>query len=95
MDETGDSSVLLVARCLVAGLFLWSGIGQASGYDETAVFMLHAGVIGNLLPIAIAVEVGGGLLLIIGFKARFICLGLAGFCVVTALLFHANFADKI
>jgi putative oxidoreductase len=95
MDETGDSSVLLVARCLMAGLFLWSGIGQASGYDETAVFMLHAGVIGHLLPIAIAIEVGGALLLIVGFKARFICLGLAGFCVVTALLFHANFADKV
>jgi len=95
MDETGDSSVLLVARCLMAGLFLWSGIGQASGYDETTVFMLHAGVIGHLLPIAIAIEVGGALLLIVGFKARFICLGLAGFCVVTALLFHANFADKV
>src|SRR5476651_129576 len=61
MDETGDSSVLLVARCLMAGLFLWSGIGQASGYDETTVFMLHAGVIGHLLPIAIAIEVGGAL----------------------------------
>ena len=95
MDETGDSSVLLVARCLMAGLFLWSGIGQASGYDETTVFMLHAGVIGHLLPIAIAIEVGGALLLIVGFKARFMCLGLAGFCVVTALLFHANFADKV
>jgi putative oxidoreductase len=95
MDETSDSSVLLVARCLVAGLFLWSGIGQASGYDETAVFMIHAGAIGFLLPIAIAVEVGGALLLIVGFKARFISLGLASFCVVTALLFHANFADKV
>ena len=95
MDETGDSSVLLVARCLIAALFLWSGIGQASGYDETAVFMIRTGIIGNLVPIAIAIEVGGALLLIVGFKARFICLGLAGFCVVTALLFHANFADKV
>jgi uncharacterized membrane protein YphA (DoxX/SURF4 family) len=34
MDETGDSSVLLVARCLLAGLFLWSGIGKINGYDE-------------------------------------------------------------
>jgi putative oxidoreductase len=95
MDETGDSSVLLVARCLMAGLFLWSGIGQAGGYDETAVFMARTGVIGNLLPLAIAIEVGGALLLIVGYKTRFICLGLAGFCVVTALLFHANFADKV
>ena len=95
MDETGDSSVLLVARCLMAGLFLWSGIGKISGYEETALFMSHSGVLGMLLPAAVVVEIGGALLLIIGFKARFISLGLAGFCVVTALLFHANFTDRV
>jgi putative oxidoreductase len=95
MDETGDSSVLLVARCLMAGLFLWSGIGKVSGYEETALFMTHSGVIGLLLPAAVVVEIGGALLLIVGFKARFVSLALAGFCVVTALLFHANFPDRV
>ncbi len=95
MDETGDSSVLLVARCLVAGLFLWSGVGKVSGYDEAGLMMSEHGVMGLLLPVAIFVEIGGGLLLIIGFRARFVMLALAGFCVVTALLFHANFADRI
>lgn len=95
MDETGDSSVLLVARCLVAALFMWSGIGQAAGFDATAIFIERRGTLGLLLPLAVAVEVGGALLLIVGFKARLICLLLAGFCVVTALLFHADFADRI
>ena len=94
MDETGDSSVLLVARCLVAGLFLWSGIGKVSGYDETGLLMHEHGVIGLVLPVAIFVEIAGALLLIIGFKARLVALVLAGFCVVTALLFHANFTDR-
>ena len=94
MDETTDSSVLLVARCLVAGLFLWSGIGQVSGYDETAIFMSRHGVIGNLLPIAVFIELSGAILLVVGYRMRFTCLALAGFCVVTALLFHANFGDK-
>lgn len=94
MDETGDSSVLLVARCLVAGLFMWSGIGQAAGFDTTAIFVERQGTLGLLLPLAVAVEVGGALLLIVGFKARLICLLLAGFCIVTALLFHADFADR-
>ncbi len=94
MDETGDSSVLLVARCLMAGLFLWSGIGHAIGFEQTAIAMSHGGVIGKLVPFAVAIEVGGALLLIVGFKARLICLGLAGFCVSTALLFHTNFADQ-
>lgn len=34
MDETGDGSVLLAARYLLAGLFLWSGIGRIAGHDE-------------------------------------------------------------
>jgi len=94
MDETTDSSVLLVARCLVAGLFLWSGIGQVTGYDETAIFMARHGLIGHLLPIAVFIELAGAILLVVGYRTRFTCLTLAGFCVVTALLFHANFADK-
>jgi len=94
MDETTDSSVLLVSRCLVAALFLWSGIGQISGYNETAIFMSRHGLIGNLLPVAVFIELAGAILMIVGYRMRFTCLALAGFCVVTALLFHANFADK-
>ena len=93
MDETGESSVLLVARFLLGSLFLWSGVGQVQGYDETAIFLSHHGVIGGLLPIAIFVELAGAVLLIAGWRTRFVCLTLAGFCVVTALLFHANFND--
>jgi putative oxidoreductase len=93
MDETTDSSVLLVARCLVAGLFLWSGIGQVSGYDETTIFMARNGVMSTLLPIAVFIELAGGILLVTGYRARFACLALASFCIVTALLFHSNFND--
>ena len=94
MDETTDSSVLLVSRCLIAALFLWSGIGQISGYNETAIFMSRHGLIGHLLPVAVFIELSGAILMIVGYRMRFTCLALAGFCVVTALLFHANFADK-
>ena len=92
-DDTGNSSVLLVARCLVAGLFLWSGIGQIQGYDETTSFMIHNGVMSNLLPVAVFVELAGGILLIAGYRMRFTALSLASFCVLTALLFHANYFD--
>jgi putative oxidoreductase len=94
MDETADSSVLLVARCLVGGLFLWSGLGQMSGYDETAIFLARHGVMGSLLPIAVFIELAGAVLIVAGYRTRLVCLSLAGFCVVTALLFHANFADR-
>ena len=94
MDETSNSSVLLVARCLLAALFLWSGIGKITGYDEAGQFMVQHGTIGLLLPVAIVVEIGGAVLLIVGLKVRFAAAALAGFCVVTALLFHANFTDR-
>ena len=94
MDETGENSVLLVARFLLGSLFLWSGIGQIQGYDETAIFLTRHGVIGSLLPLAIFIELAGAVLIIAGYRTRWVCLGLAGFCVVTALLFHANFADR-
>jgi putative oxidoreductase len=94
MDETGDSSVLLVARCLIAGVFLWSGIGRISGYDETGLLIEPEGLVGQLMPVAVGVEIAGGLLLIVGYKLRYVALALASFSVVTALLFHANFVDR-
>ena len=94
MDETGENSVLLVARCLLAALFLWSGIGQIQGYDETAIYLARHGVIGSLLPVAVFVELAGAVLIIAGYRTHWVRLVLAGFCVVTALLFHSNFADR-
>lgn len=45
--------------------------------------------------IAVIVEVGCGLALLTGFKAKFAAIGLAVFTLVTAILFHNNFADQI
>ena len=44
--------------------------------------------------VAIAVEIGLGLLLLVGYQARPVALLLAGWCVVTAIFFHRNFADQ-
>jgi len=56
--------------------------------------MTRHGMIGNLLPVAVFIELAGAILMIVGYRMRFTCLALAGFCVVTALLLHANFADR-
>jgi putative oxidoreductase len=45
---------------------------------------------GQLLPLAIVVEVGCGLLIVIGYQTRAAALVLAGFCVVTAAVFHTK-----
>jgi putative oxidoreductase len=47
-----------------------------------------------LLPAAITIELGGGLLLAVGWQARCAALALSIFCIVTAVIFHVNFADR-
>ena len=44
--------------------------------------------------LAILIEVGGGLLLILGYQTRSASFALAAFTLVTALVFHSDFADQ-
>ena len=52
------------------------------------------GVPGDLLPFVIALEVLGGLAIIIGWQTRVVSFLLAGFCVLSAVIFHNNFGDQ-
>jgi putative oxidoreductase len=52
------------------------------------------GVPGALLPLVIALEVLGGLAIIVGWQTRWVALALAGFTVLSAIIFHANFSDQ-
>ncbi len=52
------------------------------------------GVPGMLLPLVIILEVVGGLALIVGFKTKWAAAALAGFTVLAAVLFHADFSDQ-
>ncbi|WP_293390950.1 DoxX family protein [Nevskia sp.] len=88
-------SVELAGRILLALMFLLAGISKITGYAGTAGYMASAGVPGALLPLVIALEVGGALAIIVGFQTRLVALALAGFSVVAAALFHSNFADQM
>jgi putative oxidoreductase len=46
------------------------------------------------LALSVVVEVGGGLLLVAGFKTRIVAAALALFSLATAVSFHSNFADQ-
>jgi len=85
----------LGGRILLALLFLMSGIGKISAYSGTAAYMASTGVPGALLPVVIAIEVLGAAAIIIGYKTRIVAFLMAGFTLVTALLFHNNFQDQI
>ena len=57
--------------------------------------MNATGIPGELLPLVILLELGGGLALIAGWKTQWISLILALFTVAAAILFHNNFDDQM
>jgi putative oxidoreductase len=85
----------LGGRVLLSALFLLSGVGKIGGYAATAGYMASLGVPGALLPLVIGTEVLGAIALIIGWKTRIVAFLLAGFTLLSAFIFHNNFADQI
>ncbi len=85
----------VVGRILIAVLFLLAGIGKlGAGYEGTQGYMEAFGVPGILLPLVILVEIGGALLLIVGFQTRWTALAIAGFTIISAIIFHSDFGDQ-
>ena len=90
-----DAVLALIARVLMAYIFLVAGWGKISAYSATVGYMESMGVPGALLPLTILVEFGGGLALLFGFQARFAALGLGLFSMITAFIFHDGAQDSI
>src|SRR6185436_11201317 len=82
---------LLVARVLLALIFIVSGYGKITGFAGTAGYMTSMGMptARLLLVPAIAIELGGGLLLAIGYKTRCAALAIFLFLIPATLIFHA------
>ncbi|HHO69531.1 MAG TPA: DoxX family membrane protein [Gammaproteobacteria bacterium] len=86
----------LTGRALMAAIFLVAGYGKlGAGYAGTQGYMEAMGVPGALLPLVVVLELGGGLALLLGWQTRMAALLLAGFSVVSALIFHADFSDPM
>ena len=84
-----------VARILLSLIFVTSGFSKISGYAATQGYKEGMGVPGVLLPLVIAVELLGGLAVMFGWQTRIAAFLLAGFSLLSALLFHANFGDQM
>ena len=83
-------------RLLLGLPFAMSGLSKLGAYGATTAMIGAAGL--PLPPlafaVAVAVELGGGLLLIAGYRARYVAGVLALFSLAAAVSFHANFADQ-
>jgi putative oxidoreductase len=80
----------LTGRILIALIFILSGFGKIAGFDGTVGYIASKGLpLPQLLAIgAILVELGGGILLVLGWKARWAAAALFMFTALAALLFH-------
>ena len=85
----------LLGRVGLSLIFIISGYGKIAGYAATQGYMESAGVPGALLPLVIALELGGGIAILAGIGTRWIALALAGFSILSAAIFHADFADPM
>jgi len=83
-------------RLFMSAIFIMAGINKlGAGYAATQGYMESMGVPGVLLPVVIALEIGGGLALIAGWHTRITAFLLAGFTLLSGIIFHANFADQM
>ncbi|MGC2166747.1 MAG: DoxX family protein, partial [Gallionella sp.] len=90
-----NTLLILVARILASAIFVGAGISKlGAGYAGTQGYMASVGVPGELLPLVIALEIGAGLSLLLGFQTRLVAFLLAGFSIISGILFHSG-ADQM
>lgn len=85
---------LLAGRILLAVIFIVAGFGKILGFADTAAYMSSKGIpmAEVLLVPTIIIELGGGILLAIGYKTRWAALAIFLFIIPTTLIFHAFWA---
>jgi putative oxidoreductase len=85
-----------IGRILIGLPFAMSGLSKLGAYHRTTEMIAAVGL--PLPPlayaVAVAVELGGGILLILGYRVRWVALALAAFSLATAVAFHSNFGDQ-
>jgi putative oxidoreductase len=92
---TLQNATELAGRVFLAAIFLISGVGKIGAYSATAGYMDSLGVPGALLPAVIALEVFGAAAIIAGWQTRITAFLLAGFTLLSAVLFHNNLGDSV
>ena len=85
-----------IGRLLLASLFILSGFSKIGAPEAKQGYIASVGLPVPMLAYlaAIVAELGDGILLMVGYRARVVSLILAAFTVVTAPFFHRSFGDQ-
>jgi putative oxidoreductase len=94
-SSTQDATAL-IGRILIAVIFIISGIGKLAAPEATQGYIAAVGMPMPMLAygIAVIVELGGGILLVLGYRTRLVAAILALFTIVAACFFHTAFGDQ-
>jgi len=87
-------AVALSGRVILALLFILAGAAKVAGRGPFLEHMAKEGVPGWLLPGVIALELGAGLALAIGWHTPWAAGALALFCLLTAVVFHRRLGER-
>jgi putative oxidoreductase len=95
-SNNNQALLATIGRVLIAIIFIISGFGKISAPEATQGYIASVGMPVPFLAYigAILIEFGGGILLIIGYRARLVAAIMAVFTVVAALYFHHAFGDQ-
>ena len=92
--EILEKNAAPLARLLIGAFWIYFGVTKIGGMEGLQGYMEAFGVPGILGWGVVVLEVVGGAMILLGFYARFAAIALAGFSVMTAVIFHANLADQ-
>ncbi|ALU45891.1 DoxX family protein [Pseudoalteromonas rubra] len=85
----------LLARIGLSAIFILAAMNKIQYFEGNAQYMASSGLPGELLPLVIAFELIGGLMILGGLLTRLTAIAFAGFSLVSALLFHFDLADQM
>jgi putative oxidoreductase len=84
----------LVGRILLSIIFIIAGYNKIGSFEETAGYMASKGLPFTefLLVLTIIIELGGGLLILIGWQARWAAMVIILFLIPVTFIFHPFWA---
>jgi putative oxidoreductase len=96
VESPAQATTALLGRVLLSAIFLLSGASKLAAPAAMVGYIQSVGLPFPQLALglAVAVEIAGGLALVLGYRTRMVAAVLAAFSVATALGFHANLADQ-
>ena len=85
-----------IGRLMIGLPFAMSGFSKLAAIGPTLAMISAVGLPFPplALAVAVAVELGGGLLLVVGYRVRLVAIAMALFSLATGVSFHSNFADQ-